>query len=222
MYKLNGIITAKNIGIVACISTLFVLGIIILQPKTFPGQNLSTKQSCPEGGECNVRVRSYNDEVLTDITDVFPSWFAETPSLSPTSTKTNTQQTTLQMVPIVELLKTANCREGPGTSYVIVTYLRQGSTAYLVGRNYDWSWWLIQPSGQWLQCWVWSEYLKTNHDIQQVPFVTSLPPPTLTITPENQGNSQIGCWVNTVQYPNGICLPRACGPNDYPGTPCTP
>jgi hypothetical protein len=222
MNRLIGINKAKIIVIVACIITLFGMGVIILHPIPIINQVPSTKQSCPEDGECNVRIRSYNNEVLTDITDIFPSWFPETPSLLPKSTNTNTQRTTLQTVPIVELLKTVNCREGPGTSYAIVAFLRQGSTGFLVGRNSDWSWWLIQPSGQWLQCWVWSEFVKTNNDIRQVPFATSLPPPTLTITVDPQGNTQIGCWVNTVQYPNGICLSRACGPNDYPGTPCTP
>lgn len=124
--------------------------------------------------------------------------------------------------PTVELLDDAKCRKGAGTAYDVVAYLQQGSTAYLVGRNSDWSWLLIQPSDRWLQCWVWSELVTTDDDIKQVPFVTSLPPPTMTSTPESQQNAQIGCWVITGQYPNGICLHRACGPNDYPGTHCNP
>jgi hypothetical protein len=212
----------KIIILVACISALLVLGIGILLPMIRFNQAHSTKQSCPEGGECNVKVRFYENEVLTDITDIFPSWFPETPSITPTSTKTPMQRTTLQTAPMVVLQKNTNCRKGPGTAYAIVAFLQQGSTAYLVGRDSDWSWWLIQPSDRWLQCWVWSELVTTNDDIKQVPFVTSLPPPTMTSTPESQQNAQIGCWVITGQYPNGICLPRACGPNDYPGTPCTP
>jgi SH3-like domain-containing protein len=226
---------ATIIVLVGCITALLVLSVGILLPMTRFNQAHSTKSPCPEGGECNVRVRSYNNEVLNDITDIYPGWSFETSSqiltntylarqesLTLTSTKTIIQRDIPVTMPIVVLLKTVNCRKGPGMVYAVVAYLQQGSTAYLVGRNSDWSWWLIQPSDRMLQCWVWSELVKTNDDIQQVPFATSLPPPTLTSTPEPQGNGQIGCWVTTIQYPNGICLPRACGPNDYPGTSCTP
>jgi hypothetical protein len=124
--------------------------------------------------------------------------------------------------PIGEMLENAKCREGAGTAYDVMAYLQQGSIATIVGRNADWSWWMIQLGDQHLMCWVWSALVTTSDDTRQVLFVASPPLPTLTLAPQPHAPASAGCRVTTLQNPNGVCLPRACTPKDFPGTPCTP
>lgn len=227
---------AITIGLVAAGGTLLVLGVGILILSLPFLQARLAKGSCPQGGACNVKVREYQNEVLPDIPDLnYSAGFPETPS--PTSTNSPaTRETTstptpseapvqlpaLRPAPIVELLENAKCRKGAGTAYDVMAFLQQGSLATIVGRNADWSWWMIQLGDQQPQCWVWSALVTARDDTRGVLFVASPPLPTLTSAPEPHAPVSTGCWVTTLQNPKGVCLPRACTPNDFPGTPCTP
>lgn len=228
----NKVIT---IGLVTTGATLLVLAVgILLLYLPFLQAHLA-KGSCPESGDCNVKVRKYTNEVLTDIPDLYSSaWFPETASATPTnppSTRENTwtpsptetlvQLPALRPAPIVEFLENANCRRGAGIAYDVMAYLQKGSIATILGRNADWSWWMIQLGYQQLRCWVWSALVTTSGDTRQVPFVASPPLPTLTSALESHPSALTGCWVINQNNPNGICLPQACSPN-LPGTPCTP
>ncbi len=146
-----------TIGLVTAGGTLLVLavGILLLNLPFLQAQ--LAKGSCPESGDCNVKVRKYSNEVLSDIPDLDSSaWFHETSSATstnPPATRENTSTPTpteipmqfpaLRPAPIVELLENANCRRGAGTSYDVMAYLQKGSIATIVGRNADWSWWMI-------------------------------------------------------------------------------
>jgi len=227
---------AITMGLVAAGGALLVvgLGILILGLPFLQAQ--LAKGSCPEGEGCNVKVREYQDEVLSDIPDLDSSaWFHETPSptstkppatrkntWTPTPTETLVQLPALRPAPIVELLENGRCRKGAGTAYDVMAYLQQGSIATIVGRNADSSWWMIQVGDQQPRCWVWSALLTTSDDTREVLFVASPPLPTPTSAPEPHPPAPTGCWVTTPQNPNGVCLPRACTRNDFPGTSCTP
>lgn len=193
------------------------------------------KEPCPESEPCNARLRPYKQEVGTDIPDLFPTWFRDAPSAtwtgaSPmsgtTSAATSTQLperlVTPGSAPLAQIAENARCRKGAGTEYDVTAFLPQGTIATIVGRNADWSWWMTQPPGQDARCWVWAELVTTGGDTSQVPFAASPPLPTHTSVPELGSHPIPGCWVYTVQNPNGECLPRACTPNDFPGTPCSP
>jgi hypothetical protein len=124
--------------------------------------------------------------------------------------------------PTVKLLNNAKCRRGASTAYDVVAFVEQGETATVVGRNDNWTWWLIRTPDQYTQCWVWSSLVAAITDTRDVPLVASPPLPTATSVHQQHGGTSEGCWVVTLQHPNGACLPRACTPNDFPGTPCTP
>ena len=76
----------------------------------------------------------------------------------PTATVTNTATiapTATMSGPVVTFIKDANCRNGPGTGYKVVTSYFKGQTLQIVGRNPDFNntWWQIKmPTGG--KCWV--------------------------------------------------------------------
>jgi hypothetical protein len=85
---------------------------------------------------------------------------------------------------------------------------------------------------------TWSFFVTTGTvacltDPVVTPAIPLLPPPTSKApkppsqedqqgSEEDQQNEQEGCWIVDNQHPNGYCAPKTCGPNDYPGTSCTP
>ena len=74
-----------------------------------------------------------------------------------------------------------NCRTGPGKAYEILTILRIGKKAEVLGRNADKTYWVIQnPSGS-SSCWVWGKYASVSGEISSVPVLN--PPPTPTPKP---------------------------------------
>ena len=68
-----------------------------------------------------------------------------------------------------------NCRTGPGKPYAIVTILRIGKTAEVIGRNTDSTYWVINnPYGSG-QCWVWGYYATVSGPAASLPILN--PPP---------------------------------------------
>ena len=81
-------------------------------------------------------------------------------------------------VPVAEI----NTRQGPGIDYQLASTIRQGETYQIVGRNADYSWWLICcVDGQ--QVWVTSRLVRVVGDATDVQFIQVAPPPPPTPTP---------------------------------------
>lgn len=84
--------------------------------------------------------------------------------------------------PMLTVLESTNCREGPGQDYeVVFTYLSQKKLTIL-GRYDPTNFWLVKsdesPGGR---CWLWGEYVELAGSYWAVPSVT--PPPTATLAP---------------------------------------
>jgi uncharacterized protein YraI len=101
------------------------------------------------------------------------------PSFTPTLQVTSTL--TLTPVPVIseptgEFTQNANCREGPGTAYNVVTSLLQGQTAPIDGRNAGSTWWWIALSNG-AHCWVSGVSVDVAGPVDDVPVVPTVPPP---------------------------------------------
>jgi hypothetical protein len=108
--------------------------------------------------------------------------------------------------PTATFTANTNCRRGAGLDHEVVTYLREGATALIVGHNEDSSWWLVQVPGSALRCWVWGEFVKPHGDLAGVPFVES---PVL------------GCWVQDRKTGKNKCA-VPCPDGAIPGGVCEP
>lgn len=79
------------------------------------------------------------------------------------------------------LLKTANCRQGPGTAYDSVDALLQGTSVAIEGRNEDSSWfWVPKPSGSG-RCWISASVGTASGSWQALPIIAA-PPLIVTVT----------------------------------------
>lgn len=95
-----------------------------------------------------------------------------TPSDTPTPTETETPTITPTEEPAtVTAIMNANCRLGPGTAYLWSYGFMQGDVASFDGRNYDGSWYYIQPKGLAWHCWVGSTTASSNIDPMSVQVV---------------------------------------------------
>jgi len=90
---------------------------------------------------------------------------------TPVSTATTTPTATLSG-PIITFIKDANCRNGPGTKYDVVTSYFKGQTLQIVGRNPDFNntWWQVNmPTGG--KCWVSLATGQAYGDFSDIPIV---------------------------------------------------
>lgn len=117
-----------------------------------------------------------------------------TPTVTPTATDTPIPPPETAFVaqvpisptpsgPIVEVpVAEVNTRQGPGIDYQLASTIRQGETYQIVGRNEDYSWWLVCcVNGQ--QVWVTSRLVRVIGDATDVQFIQVAPPPPPTPTP---------------------------------------
>ncbi|MGH2581695.1 MAG: hypothetical protein ACRDFQ_02210 [Anaerolineales bacterium] len=73
-----------------------------------------------------------------------------------------------------------NCRVGPATHWLDISYLLLGQTAQIVGSNTDTSWWYIQdPQNPGGVCWVAASVVIASGPLTGIPVV---PPPTASVT----------------------------------------
>ena len=89
---------------------------------------------------------------------------ASTATISPTATASD---------PVVTLIKDANCRNGPGTTYDVVTSYFKGETLQIVGRNpdFDNTWWYVKmPTGG--ECWISLVAGQAYGPFDDIPIVT--------------------------------------------------
>jgi SdrD B-like domain len=114
--------------------------------------------------------------------------------------------------PLARVLTDARCRLGPGTIYPILTYLSQGFSFPIIGRNADHSWWQVSAPDVG-DCWVADEVVETEGDSDSVPEQQAPPPPTVTPV--------MGCWQRpnpqgpvqcVVPCPVGVEQPSWCTP----------
>jgi uncharacterized protein YraI len=110
---------------------------------------------------------------ITGSTDDVPIWEAPPTPTPPTPTPAKVTLT---------VSVDTNCRSGPGKPYTIISILRIGTTAEVVGRNMEATFWVIQnPDGSG-QCWVWGKYATTSGPAFGLPVLEIPPTPTPTST----------------------------------------
>ncbi len=93
------------------------------------------------------------------------------PTATVTSTATITSTST-PSGPVITLIKDANCRNGPGTGYDVITSYFKGETLQIVGRNpdFDNTWWYVKmPTGG--KCWVSFATGQAYGDFDAIPTV---------------------------------------------------
>jgi hypothetical protein len=89
---------------------------------------------------------------------------------TPPATATLTAPSVAQVLPYIN----ANCRQGPGTDYAVVTSLTAGTAYNVVGRNSLNTWWLVQAPGN-VTCWTGAQGASTQGPVAQAPNVVVAP-----------------------------------------------
>ena len=94
------------------------------------------------------------------------------PTLTAISTETVTPTATLSG-PVAAFIKDANCRNGPGTQYDVVTSFFKGETVQIVGRNpdFDNTWWYVIIPSTKGKCWVSLTTAQAYGDFDAIPTV---------------------------------------------------
>jgi hypothetical protein len=109
---------------------------------------------------------------LTDMNSPVPS---STPSPIVTITQTGTITPTYS-APLLRFDGNTNCREGPGTSYKVVTVLRAGQKIQPTGIQGNY--WIVQnPNGKGT-CWVATDYATPSGSVWTLTTMTAPVPPT--------------------------------------------
>lgn len=125
-------------------------------------------------------------------------------------------------------IQNTNCRSGPSRVFPIESTLYEGQSAKIIGREENMDWWLIEDAAVPGGCWVWGASVEVSGDVSLIPFVLSplIPeapnPPQQEQQDGQEEGGQEGCWIIDNQHPKGYCIPRICGPKDYPGGSCNP
>jgi len=121
----------------------------------------------------------------TDSPNSVKPTITKTVKLNPTFTFTpqTTPQTEATPLPgpAVTLLRTTECRVGPGTKYPLVGNIAAGWTVPLVGRGTDGSWIVRYPYQTSIACWIPASAATPNQTAYNVPIYN--PPPLQNITP---------------------------------------
>jgi hypothetical protein len=113
-----------------------------------------------------------------------------TATLTPTYTSTSTSTPTETSEPATLMVNEDTvCRTGPGLIYDIRTYINEGTAPILVGHVKENDWWFVEEPEFKAQCWVSSQVVTVNGDIDSLPEFTPEPTPTVppTPTPDQKG-----------------------------------
>jgi hypothetical protein len=105
-----------------------------------------------------------------------PTVFAATSTLIPTDTPVSTAIATTTATlsgPVATFIENANCRQGPGTKYDVVTSFFKGETVQIVGRNPDFNntWWYVVIPSTGGKCWVSLATAQAYGDFDAIPTV---------------------------------------------------
>jgi hypothetical protein len=112
--------------------------------------------------------------------------------------------------PFARVIQDARCRSGPGVFYPLVTFLAQGDSFPIQGRNAEGTWWWIDRLDG--DCWLADSVVETQGDTRSVPEQQA--PPTPTVTPV------LGCWQWMPNQTNQCVVP--CPPEVQNPSYCTP
>ncbi len=85
------------------------------------------------------------------------------------------EETNTACVPDAQALENATCRVGSSVFHTPATYLMEGESALVTGRNVDSSWWLVQIEGQEEPCWISGKILQASCVSEELPVVESGP-----------------------------------------------
>ena len=157
-------------------------------------ENLSTtKMACPDGSldsqytDALEQAASYEikDSLLTiTLADAGTMLFNPEPVaiLPPPAAGTPSAQATAYV----------NVRSGPGTDYPVYGVMPIGTTAQVVGKNTDGSWWALSiPVAPLGQGWVSGQYVTTSN-VESIPVLPAPPvPPTTEFTGPQPNDPQV-------------------------------
>jgi hypothetical protein len=123
----------------------------------------------------------------------------QTPTITPTAT---VSPTPTRDFPDAVVLEQANCRYGPGTAYLYSHGLYAGDEVEIHGKNWNGTWYWIQPQNLDRHCWASEIVFEVSGDLTRVPVVTTrLPHTTFAGPPGNvqavrDGNQVTVSWAN--------------------------
>jgi hypothetical protein len=122
---------------------------------------------------------------VTATAPISPTATAGAPLTSgPSPTITPTYST-----PMLKVLESTNCREGPGETYPLIFTHLANVELEIIGRYEPSNFWLVKsPQSQTGTCWLWGEYVEVTGSYWAVPTLT--PPPTATLSPPNAPSIQ--------------------------------
>jgi hypothetical protein len=91
--------------------------------------------------------------------------------------------------PALVVNEDAVCRIGPGLIYDIRAYIAEGVTPILLGHVQEKDWWSVEEPAFNAQCWLSSEVVTVQGDINSLPVFTPEPTPTIEPlpTPKQKG-----------------------------------
>jgi hypothetical protein len=115
-------------------------------------------------------------QVQASPTLPLPTIIAATDTLIPTDTPVSTATitpTATMSGPVATFVKDANCRQGPGTKYDVVTSFFKGETVQIVGRNPDYNntWWYVVVPSTGGKCWVSLTTAQAQGNFDAIPTV---------------------------------------------------
>jgi uncharacterized protein YgiM (DUF1202 family) len=129
------------------------------------------------------------DSVILDTETVLPT-ATPSPNVTPTPTATNTPTATplptatpTPSAPTITVrYDTVNVRSGPSTAYPVVGTLRLDDTCPILGRDRNFTWWLVQCGAR-TAGWVSNDVVFVNGSTANVPYVPVAPPPPTPTPP---------------------------------------
>lgn len=98
--------------------------------------------------------------------------FTQIPEPSDTPTPTLTATATEPVTRLTTTLK-SNCRNGPGTEYMILVQIDEGATFEIHGRDEQSTWWYIKPTGLDEGCWLFGDLVTVEGLVEELPVVES-------------------------------------------------
>lgn len=112
--------------------------------------------------------------IVALTSQAIPATTTNTPLPEPSNTTTPTLTATATE-PIMELTTTRalNCRNGPGTEYMILVRIEEGIPQIIRGRNEQSTWWYIEPSDLDEGCWLFGSLVTVEGQVAEVPVVES-------------------------------------------------
>lgn len=124
-----------------------------------------------------------------------------------------------EITPLAIPLSDVNCRSGPSLDYPVLSVLSEGIEYEIRGRNQERTYWLIFDAKIQETCWVFSDLVTAQGDLEAIDIIQPPPPPeqpSVTDTPapvdcSQYNNDQKACVANP-----------ACkwDPNLHPNSPC--